>query len=68
MPRCGRPANSRKSVCAGDFSYFSYCFFASEAGTVWSSLRPTISSGARSSFLKCTSLGACRWKLANPAS
>ena len=29
---------------------------------------PTISSGARSSFLKWTSVGGCRWKFANPAS
>ena len=29
---------------------------------------PTIRSGARRSFLKCTSLGGPRWKLAKPAS
>ena len=37
-------------------------------GTVWSSAAPTISSGARSAFLKWTSVGGCRWKFANPAS
>ena len=47
---------------------FSYCFRESEAGTVLSSLRSTMSSGARSAFLKCTSVGGFRWKFANPAS
>src|SRR3954471_1521227 len=68
MARWGRPSSSRYSVAADECSYFLYCAFDTDAGTVWSFSAPTISSGARCAFLKCTSVVGCRAKFANPAS
>jgi hypothetical protein len=53
---------------AGDFSYFRYWVAETDAGTVWSCSAPTIRSGARSPFSKCSLVGGWRWKFAKPAS
>jgi len=42
MSRCGRPSKSTYSVLAGERSYFSDCFLASEGGTVWFFSAPTV--------------------------
>jgi len=39
-----------------------------DAGTVWSCSAPTIRSGARSPFSKCSLVGGWRWKFAKLAS
>ncbi len=67
ISRCERPGNSTNSVVADTSRYLWKFSFATAGGTVWSCSPTVISSGARSSRSKSTSVSPCSVKFAKPS-